>query len=300
MSEFNISIPSGESRKLKTGGKYCDRDIVVTSESGDVTNVDGEFVLCGKAAEVVERAFERNTLLSAINLPNVLSIGNYAFQNCETITSVNLPSATTLSRGAFVGCKGLLNVDFENVEDVGEYAFAWCDSLTSVNLPSAITFGDGVFKDCWKLVNVNLPSAITFGEDAFNGCQALVNVHLPSAITIGEWMFRGCLSLKMLDLPNAQNNMANAFTDASLETLILRRSDDICNINVTAILGTKIVSSEGVPTGEGFIYVPDVLLEDYVANLTEQATQLTGDSEMAEYIVRAIIRKIEDYPEICG
>lgn len=32
MSEFNITVPGGESKRLKTGGKYCPADIVVTAE----------------------------------------------------------------------------------------------------------------------------------------------------------------------------------------------------------------------------------------------------------------------------
>ena len=32
MSEFNISVPGGESKRLKTGGKYCPADIVVNAE----------------------------------------------------------------------------------------------------------------------------------------------------------------------------------------------------------------------------------------------------------------------------
>ena len=37
MSEINITVNAGSSVKLKTAGKYCDRDIVVTAEgsSGD-------------------------------------------------------------------------------------------------------------------------------------------------------------------------------------------------------------------------------------------------------------------------
>lgn len=36
MSEFNFSIPGGASKRLKTGGKYCPDDIIVTAESGGV------------------------------------------------------------------------------------------------------------------------------------------------------------------------------------------------------------------------------------------------------------------------
>ena len=35
MSDFNITVPGGESKKLKTGGKYCPSDIVVSAEATD-------------------------------------------------------------------------------------------------------------------------------------------------------------------------------------------------------------------------------------------------------------------------
>ena len=75
----------------------------------------------------------------------------------------------------------------------------------------------------------------------------------------------------------------------------------MCNMVITAALGTKIATAEGVPTGEGFIYVPAALFEDYVANFVMQIVYGLGQDEAtAQYIARAILRKIEDYPEICG
>ena len=38
MSEFNITVEGGKSVKLLTGGKYCDRDIIVTAEGGGGSN----------------------------------------------------------------------------------------------------------------------------------------------------------------------------------------------------------------------------------------------------------------------
>lgn len=34
MSDINISVEGGESKRLLTAGKYCDRDIVVTASGG--------------------------------------------------------------------------------------------------------------------------------------------------------------------------------------------------------------------------------------------------------------------------
>ena len=44
MSEFNISIPGGESKRLLTGGKYCPADILVTAEGrAEVVEKDVNF-----------------------------------------------------------------------------------------------------------------------------------------------------------------------------------------------------------------------------------------------------------------
>ncbi len=44
MSEFNITVPGGESKRLKTGGKYCPADIVVTAEGrAEVVEKDVNF-----------------------------------------------------------------------------------------------------------------------------------------------------------------------------------------------------------------------------------------------------------------
>ena len=41
MSAFNIEVPGGKSVRLPTAGKYCDRDIVVTSLVDEGTYNDG-------------------------------------------------------------------------------------------------------------------------------------------------------------------------------------------------------------------------------------------------------------------
>lgn len=38
MSEHNITVEGGSSVRLKTAGKYCDRDIVVTAKGGNIDN----------------------------------------------------------------------------------------------------------------------------------------------------------------------------------------------------------------------------------------------------------------------
>lgn len=77
-------------------------------------------------------------------------------------------------------------------------------------------------------------------------------------------------------------------------------TETVCEFIATAVLGTKIMTAEGMPTGEGFIYVPTKFYETYVANLVAQVMQLGHDEATATYLVTAVLRKIEDYPDICG
>ena len=48
---FNIEVESGDSVRLPTGGKYCDRDIVVTATSGNTDAAYQQGVTDGKQAE---------------------------------------------------------------------------------------------------------------------------------------------------------------------------------------------------------------------------------------------------------
>jgi hypothetical protein len=126
---------------------------------------------------------------------------------------------------------------------------------------------------------VDFPAATSIGYIAFYGCTALTTADFPAATSIEDSVFYGC---------------------TNLSTLILRNSGTVCQIIVTAVFGTKIVTEEGAPTGEGFVYVPTALYEGYVDLVAYQVEQLTGDAATAEHIARAVLRKIEDYPEICG
>lgn len=48
MSEINITVTGGTSKRLLTAGKYCDRDIIVTAEGGGAGGQVGEFTKYAK------------------------------------------------------------------------------------------------------------------------------------------------------------------------------------------------------------------------------------------------------------
>ncbi len=76
-------------------------------------------------------AFYQKTALTDLSLPNLISAGRDAFNNCSLTGVVNLPKFTGASGNAFLGCK------FE-----------------SIDLPSATKFPNSIFRNCLNLETV--------------------------------------------------------------------------------------------------------------------------------------------------
>ena len=193
---------------------------------------------------------------------------------------ISFPNATSIGKYAFLECTSLVDISLPNVTSIGVYAFGDCTWLTKADLSKVTSIDGSAFYRCTSLTDISLPNVTSIGNYAFSDCTSLTDISLPNATSIGENVFFGCLLL---------------------DTLILGNTETVCDLNITAVIGTKIATEQGVPTGEGFIYVPEAFYEQYMANLTEQAYMLlvySGYSEaeaeyMAPYIISAILRTIE-------
>jgi hypothetical protein len=96
-----------------------------------------------------------------------------------------------------------------------------------------------------------LSSAITIAPGAFWGQRYLENITLPNGLMyIGVNSFAKVEKIKLLDVPATVTLIdARAFSDSSIETVILRRS----GVAEESITKTRLFAEEGLP----LIYVPD-------------------------------------------
>lgn len=236
-----------------------------------------------------------------ISFPNVSTVNGEGFYKCTGLVSVDFPAATTIDPSAFCGCTNLVSVNSPMVAHIDTNVFDGCTSLASVNIPRAMYIGYKAFNGCSALTSVEFPIATVIDEDAFHGCAGLTSVDISNATEIYNRAFYGCTELTSIDLPKAAIIADGAFYGCTnLSAIILRNTKTVCQLIVTAVVDTKIVTAEGIPTGEGFVYVPSTLFEGYVELIAYQAAKVVGDAATAEYIARTVLRKIEDYPEICG
>ena len=218
--------------------------------------------------------------VKSIDLPNVKTIGNYAFETCLHLETVLLPSVTDIGEDAFSGCTKLSEVVAPNVVSIGEGAFFSCDILKSANFPKLNSVPKSSFRFCEELEAVNIPSAVEIGVSAFSVCTKLESILLPLVTTVGDNAFDNCDNLIKVEFGSVVTLGELVFANSvSLTAVIFRATDGVCVATPETLSGSPLLA------GTAHVYIPASMWDIYTA--------VYGD-----YMV--LFRKIEDYPEICG
>lgn len=171
-------------------------------------------------------------LLEELSLPEVNSIGEYAFAECYRLKNISVPKVNTIGYGAFSRLGASQITLPEGVTSIGEYAF-YSSSLQSIDIPSTITeVSNYCFSNCSKLKSVTIPNSITkIGYEAFRGsgltsvslpgvktiayrafynCKQLAEINFSEGLTSFEGEpFYGCTALTEIDLPSTFRSMEN-------------------------------------------------------------------------------------------
>lgn len=243
-------------------------DLLVAKISGTLTEYSNSEV-----TTISNNGFRYFNTLETVSLPNVEVIGSYAFNYCTTLTSASFPKATTIS----------------------SYAFNYCTALTSASFPNLEAVSQGAFQVCPKLESLYFPNAKKIGKNAFycnSGYMPLREINFPSATEIGDSSFSRAIYVTKAYIPKAEVIKSSAFSDCyNLTAVIIEQTNSVCTLssaNVFSgcyhILGT--VNATYNPDGlkDGYIYVPDALVEDYKAatNWSTYASQIKPLSEYVE------------------
>ena len=168
MSDFHgFYVESGETIRLLTAGKYCDRDIYVSGTGGVAEDLSEEIAeqdeliaeikaaLAGKAAggggnsevpwltrEITEYSNPTLTYLGAyvlsgtnitkLNLPELTEIAGYAFYECTSLAEVSFPKLTAIPYNGFRQFKGLVKADFGSLKSIGANGLYQCTKLETL------------------------------------------------------------------------------------------------------------------------------------------------------------------------
>ncbi len=177
--ETNIKKFEAEGLKIILGNQFKKSNI--------------ETVNCPNVTQVNNRAFEGCQKLRDVYLPKVQLVGDYAFyisigsQNGSSLRKLDMPNLVTIKEDAFQNC-GCTEIYLPKLKTIGAGAFSYSSNLEKVDFPQAEEFYDKCFMTCRKLKTVNMPKAKPKNEQHcvaagvngmyFSNCDSLQTVKL--------------------------------------------------------------------------------------------------------------------------
>ena len=181
-------------------------------------------------------------------LPNVTSIGNFAFKSCSVFSVDISESVTSIGDSAFFNTQ-LTSVDIpEGVTSIGDSAFSYT-RLTSVTIPESVTsIGRSAFENCTSLESVDIPEGVTsIGDSAFSYTR-LTSVTIPESVTsIGRSAFENCTSLESVDIPEGVTSIgAYAFDNCYISSVTIPES--VTSIGDYAFYNCNRLTSVTIPS----------------------------------------------------
>lgn len=201
----------------------------------DITSVGGcsgletlnTVVLPNTTTKILYSAFHGCTSLASIALTNITEIDSWAFTDCQSLPSaLSLPNVITIGDYAFLRCANIESIDLPKVEEIGDYAFSLglyngAASLTTINLENVKSLGEHAFSNCTKLQAAIIPNCTYLGEQVFSGCTSLSTVTLSDELEhIAYRTFYRCSSLKDITLPSSLKTINGcAFEGARLTSI---------------------------------------------------------------------------------
>lgn len=239
-------ISAGTSICLKTAGKYCPEDLIVSCTPN----------LSDKLPSIISR-----TVLEVTeeDLLGATYIGAHAFRGCYQLNRVILSSNIRgVDEYAFCACSALSFVDLgEGVELVDSNSFQSCPKLKTVFFGSKVkVIGSYAFSQC-GVEYLSLPEAlIEIRANAFSGSGVRGDLIIPNSVkTIGDNAFYQCSNIRTLSIGECVETIGFAafYNDFIIERVV-----------VNAVTPPEIKSNtfSGVPETCPF-YVPRASLAAY-------------------------------------
>jgi hypothetical protein len=220
-------------------------------------------------------------ILKKVLLPDLETIGHYAFAQCNHLENVNFGKVVSIGKGAFSRCA--LDKYFkmpDGLTSIDESAF-FASKLHSVFLPSTLTeIPYGCFENCDSLVSVSIPASVTYiGSQAFEN-TGIKHLTLPGVQEVNFSAFQGCKQLVDVTIlsPNLNRIANNAFSGCSslewvklsgslmeLENYVFKDCLSLRNVSCFAVIPpiTGSVIFTGCNMEQIELYVPGFAIDAY-------------------------------------
>lgn len=249
--------------------------------SGRVTPNLATISLPACVLSIGDWAFDGQTSLSSIVIPEGLqSIGYSAFGSCG-LTTVTIPSSVTnLGNRAFAGCQSLNSLNVQAaVQSIGEWSFSGCTSLSSVTLSNSILSIElGAFEGCSSLTSIILPEGLeSIGNQVFYNCSILPSIIIPDSVeSIGWHAFGNCYALSSITIPDSISSIGGSVFDRcnALHTVYAEPSV-LAGISLSLDRSYTLYTKDQTPQ-----LVTEVIIPDTIVNVSRSFCHCTSISSI--------------------
>lgn len=173
INEYAFSKSAIESFKVsEENTTFASSGDYITNKAGNVIflvapAIKGEFTVDSSITEIGTGAFSANTNLTSVNMPGVVTIGDYAFAECETLSNVKFSDELEyIGKYAFYGTALTVAPTVANAKEISDYAFAK-SQIRNVVIPNGMKVGEGAFHNCYFLESVTIGDNVVIGSNAF-------------------------------------------------------------------------------------------------------------------------------------
>lgn len=202
-----------------------------------------------------------NRTITEFNDNTLETVGDSAFRGCTALTSVDLPNCKTVHGNAFNGCSALTSFNFESVTSVSAGAFGGALTGAEVYIPNEFTFIQYNAFQGARFTKVYAPKLKSVPLNGFGQCGNLVKAELPSCTSLDNNAFGASYKLEYLDILGG-SIFGNFFgVMSNFRTFIIRQTSGPASLSSSAY----ILDRTPFANGEGYIYVPRALIDDYKA-----------------------------------
>ena len=157
----NITVEGGKSIRLKTAGKYCDRDIVVTSEGG-AEDLEAVLAEHGELIEVLQDTLRGKAAGGGGSVDSgVLPMGY------TPVPSIQFTGEQAVDTGIICNQDTQIRVVFTVEEDKGQYIYGVANADNSASLTAYRSSSGGR----WRFGNQNIVLTTTVADGIVWGVQ---------------------------------------------------------------------------------------------------------------------------------
>ena len=151
--------PAGNPTKVLITGTLNADDITTLKSHKEITHL---YITANAQNDTdwEKLTFPPANKLQEVYLAEATCIAQVAFWYITALTKVNVPQVRTIGNSAFQGTQ-METISLPMVETIGNSAFVMCQRLTSICLPTGVTFGNRLFDGCTSLTTLylNCPEA---------------------------------------------------------------------------------------------------------------------------------------------